>query len=121
VRRGTRGYTAQVVKGNAKAAIAEQDPATLLAPQIAIPEPSPTAGERTTALKFLDYRPVSSSTSQLSLEGLGGLSYTFAVCANGSLAATGATVVRKSGCWSDLTVRFDGDGYHRTEVILRSK
>jgi glycogen debranching enzyme len=121
VRRGARGYTAQVVKGNAKAAIAKQDPATLLAPQIAISEPSPTAGERTTALKFLDYRPVSSGTYQLSLEGVGGRSYTFAVCANGNFAATGAAVVRKNGCWSDLTIRFEGNGYRRAEVTLRSK
>jgi hypothetical protein len=121
VRRGMRGYLAQVVKGNAKVTIAKEDAAMFGAPQIALPEPSPSPGERTTGLKFLDYRPATSGTFQLSLEGLGGRSYTFAVCANGSLTANGATAAKRSGCWSDVTVHFDGEGYRRIEVTLRAK
>jgi glycogen debranching enzyme len=121
LRRGARGYTAEVVKGNAKASVGKEDPAMAGAPQIALPEPSPTPGERTTALKFLDYRPAASGTYQLSLEGLGGESYTFAVCASGALSATGAMVTKKSGCWNDVTVRFEGIGYRRGEVSLRTK
>ena len=121
LRRGARGYSAQVVKGNAKASVGKEDPAMAGAPQIALPEPSPTPGERTTALRFLDYRPAASGTYQLSLEGLGGESYTFAVCANGTLSVSGAAVAKKNGCWNDVTVRFEGDGYRRGEVSLRTK
>lgn len=121
LRRGARGYIAQVAKGNAKATIAKEDGTMFGAPQIALPEPSPVPGERTTALKFVDYRPAGSGTYQLSLEGLGGQAYTFAVCTNGSLYATGAAVAKRSGCWSDVTIHFDGEGYRRTEVTLQTK
>lgn len=121
VRRGARGYTAQVTKGNAKATIAKEDAAMFDAPQIGLPEPSPEPGARTTALKFLDYQPGTGGTYQLALEGLGGQTYTFAVCTNASLSASGAAVAKRNGCWSNVTVQFDGEGYRRIEVTLRTK
>ena len=121
LRRGARGYSAQVVKGNAKVAIAKEDGAMAGAPQIALPDQSPNPGERTTALKFLDYRPAGGGTYKLSLDGLGGKSYTFMACANGTLSANGVKIAKKNGCWSEVTVRFEGEGYQRNEVTLRIK
>jgi hypothetical protein len=42
-------------------------------------------------------------------------------CANGTLSANGVNIAKKNGCWSEVTVRFDGEGYQRNEVTLRIK
>jgi hypothetical protein len=125
IRRAANGtYSiAPISEGTAagKFLVAKADTRMASAPQIAIPEPSPTPGEPTSGLKFLNYSPKSDGTYLLSLEGLGGKSYTISVCAQRALIATGATVKARSGCWSDLTVSFSGNGYQRIEVTLRSK
>jgi hypothetical protein len=101
--------------------VAKADSRMTSAPQIAIPEPSPTPGEPTTGLRFLNYSPKSDGTYLLSLEGLGGKSYTISACSQRALRATGATLNTRSRCWSDLTVSFSGKGYQRAAVTLRMK
>jgi hypothetical protein len=125
LRRLNGKYSAQVLKGDpaaAKIVIAKQETGLDLAPQIMVPEPDILPGERTSGLKFLNYAAKPDGTYALSLEGIGGRSYTFSVCSAGKLFASPGTVKPTTGCWNNVTVTFGGSGeYSRTEVTLRAK
>jgi hypothetical protein len=120
ISRSAEGYSIKPLNGNPSGVRFRitQPSGKHASPEIAIPEPSVVPGEDTNGLRFIDYEREGNATYRLSLEGVGGRSYTFSVCSTTPLSTQGADAKPRGNCWSDLTVRFDGQGYSRKSVTL---